>query len=66
MYKLNKKEQRIFDELRESVVVVCSVQCQKCKKVKEEFNNDDYGFSERLIKDGWTYKRDRVLCNECK
>jgi hypothetical protein len=62
---MSKKEQIIFDKIQEAILVECSIQCQKCKKNEVDYNTDDYYFSEKLIQKGWTFKRDRILCNDC-
>jgi len=62
---MTKKEERIFDKVQEAILVECSIQCQKCKKVEKDYNTDDYYFAEKLIHKGWTFKRDRILCDEC-
>lgn len=62
---MTNKEKIIFDKIEEAILVECSIQCQKCKKVKTDFNTDEYCFAEKLISEGWTFKRDRILCDEC-
>ena len=65
LIKMTKKEERIFDKIQEAILVECSIQCQKCKKEKKEYDTDDYYFAEKLIREGWTFKRDRILCDDC-
>lgn len=62
---MTKKEEKIFDNIQEAILVECSIQCQKCKKILKEYNIDDYSFAEKLISKGWTVKRNKVLCDEC-
>lgn len=62
---MTKKEERIFEKIQESIFVECSIQCQKCEKIVREYNTDEYYFAEMLINKGWTFKRDRILCDEC-
>lgn len=62
---MTKKEKRIFEEVQEAIMVECSIQCEKCKKVEKYYGSDDYYFAERLIDKGWTFKRNRILCDEC-
>lgn len=62
---MTKKEQQILDKIQEAIVIECSIQCQKCKKIKSDYNMDDYYFAEKLIHEGWTFKRDRILCEKC-
>lgn len=61
---MNSKEKTI-EGLVDYIVVECDIQCQKCKKIKKEYHIDEYSFAEKLINKGWTFKRDRVLCDEC-
>lgn len=62
---MTKKEKMIFDKVQEAILVEFSIQCQKCKKDKKEYNTEDYYFAEKLISCGWTFKRGRILCGEC-
>ena len=62
---MTKKEEIIFDKIEEAILVECSIQCEKCEKIKTDFNMDEYSFAEKLIREGWTFKRDRILCDEC-
>jgi len=62
---MTNKEKLIFDKVQEAILVECSIQCQKCKKVEKDYNTDDYYFAEKIIHKGWTFKRDRILCDEC-
>lgn len=41
---MTKKEERIFDKVQEAILVECSIQCQKCKKNKKDYNTDVYYF----------------------
>lgn len=59
------KQEIMLDKIHEAVLVECSIQCQKCKKIRSSYNYDDYTFAERTLKEGWTVKRNRVLCYEC-
>jgi hypothetical protein len=62
---MKNKEERIFEKVQEAVLVECSIQCQKCKKVEKDYNTDDYYFAEKLIHKGWIFKRGRILCDDC-
>lgn len=62
---MKKKEEKILQNIREAILVVCSIECQKCLKSEKDYNTDEYCFSERLFSKGWTFKRDKILCNEC-
>lgn len=63
---MTPKQSKIFDKMHEAILVECSIQCQKCKKEEKTYSLDDFSFADKLIKNGWTYNRDKILCNECK
>ena len=60
-----KKEERQFDKIHGSILVECSIDCQKCRNTKNAYNIDDYDWAEILIRDGWVYKNGIVLCPTC-
>jgi len=60
-----KKEEQIFDRIHNSVLMECSISCDKCKKEQKEYHIDDFTFVEKIISSGWTFKREKVLCDDC-
>ena len=62
---MDKKQEKIENALLEATLTECSIQCQKCGKEEKEYNATDFYFVERIMKNGWTFKRGKVLCESC-
>ena len=62
---MGTKEDKDFVIIMGYVETVCSIQCLKCNKTESDWETDDYYFAKKLIKNGWTYRHEKVLCPEC-
>lgn len=60
-----KKKEVIFEHIFNAILVECSIRCEMCNKEIKEYNIDEYYFAERLIQEGWSFKQNRILCDEC-
>lgn len=60
-----KKEEEKKMAIWNAVLTEHSIECNKCSKVKKEFNVDEFNFVDNLIEKGWDYKRGMVICDEC-
>jgi hypothetical protein len=62
---MTKKEEKQFDEIHNNILVECSIDCQKCGNTDNAYTIDGYDYAEILIKAGWVYKNERILCPTC-
>lgn len=53
------------DQLLESILTTCTIQCNKCKKIDELFNTDDYDACEYFFKKGWRQTPNNLYCPKC-
>lgn len=63
--KSAERERKIIDGIAEATLVQCSIDCEKCGGRRVMYGIDDYDFAIAIRKEGWTFKRGRVLCDAC-
>lgn len=59
---MTSKKEKEFSIIYNAIFVECTIKCEKCNFEIREYNTDDYYLAEKVIKEGWGVKRNKVLC----